>query len=297
MYGPRVRALVLTSWLLLTACPRAPLPQAADDRALVVIAAGDIAEAGKTAHELTATLVEQQQPAAVLVLGDAQYPKGKLEDFQQVYDPSWGRFKAVTWPVPGNHEYWGTEATGYFAYFGERAGDPSKGYYSFDLGDWHFVALNTNHKCEHVACDGESEQVKWLEADLSKTTKKCVIAYWHHPRFNSGKHGPFEQAKGFWPLFVKHHVELVINGHEHFYERFNAMDAEGQPASDGVVQFTVGTAGVAFSEFLSVHPASAARQNDTYGVLKLRLSSDGWASEFLGVPGAKFTDSARGSCR
>ncbi len=269
----------------------------ADDPAIVVIAAGDIAEGDKAGPQLTATLVEQQHPAAVLVLGDAQYPNGALEDFQRSYDSSWGRFKDITWPVPGNHEYWGSEAGGYFTYFGARAGDPTRGYYSFDLGQWHLVALNTNHKCEHVACDAESEQVKWLEADLAKNTKKCVLAYWHHPRFNSGKHGPFNSAKPFWKVFIKHGVELVLNGHEHFYERFNAVDEFGAPSSTGIVQLTVGTGGVGFSEFVSTHPASAARQNDTYGVVKLRLGARGWTSEFLSVPGSTFTDTAAGECR
>jgi acid phosphatase type 7 len=296
VYVPRVRALLLTSSLVLCACPRA-LPAAVDDQAVIVIAAGDIAEGEKGAFQLTADLVEAQHPAAVLVLGDAQYPKGSLEDFQRSYDPTWGRFKSITWPAPGNHEYWGTEGAGYFAYFGERAGDPTRGYYSFELGDWHLIALNTNHKCQHVACDSESEQVKWLEADLAKNTKKCVLAYWHHPRFNSGRHGPFKAAKSFWSLFVKYEVELVLNGHEHFYERFNAVDEEGVPSSTGVTQLTVGTGGVGFSEFVTAHPASAIRQNDTYGVVKLRLGSKGWASEFLAVPGSSFTDKASGACR
>lgn len=295
VYVPRVRALPLV--LLLAGCPRAPLPVTADDSSIVVIAAGDIAEPDKTAFQLTATLVEQQRPAAVLVLGDAQYPKGQLEDFRSSYDPSWGRFKSITWPVPGNHEYWGSEATGYFTYFGERAGDPTRGYYSFDLGDWHLVALNTNHKCEHVACDEESEQVKWLAADLAKTTKKCVLAYWHHPRFNSGKHGAFTAARPIWALLVKHDVELVLNGHEHFYERFDAVDEAGARSSTGVTQLTVGTGGVGFSEFSEVHPSSAVRQNETYGVVKLKLGARGWTSEFLAVPGATFTDRASGSCR
>ncbi|MDP3157447.1 MAG: metallophosphoesterase [Archangium sp.] len=283
--------------LLLAACPPRGLAVTADDRSIVVIAAGDIAEGDGAAPQLTATLVEQHHPAAVLVLGDAQYPNGKLEDFQRSYDPAWGRFKNITWPVPGNHEYWGSEAGGYFAYFGARAGDPGKGYYSFDLGDWHLIALNTNHKCEHVACDDASEQVKWLAADLAKNTKKCVLAYWHHPRFNSGHHGPFNPARPFWALFVKHQVELVLNGHEHFYERFTAVDESGQASSTGVVQLTVGTGGVGFSEFAAPHPSSAARQNDTYGVVKLRLGVKGWSSEFLGVPGSTFTDTASGECR
>ena len=283
---------------MLSGCPKAPVQLAQrGDRAVIVVAAGDISDPTLSGQQLTATLVEQLHPAAVLVLGDAQYPRGSLEDFQRNYEPTWGRFKELTWPVPGNHEYYGSDAAGYFAYFGARAGDPAKGYYSFDLGEWHLVALNTNHKCEHVACDEDSEQVKWLEADLAKTTKKCVLAYWHHPTFNSGKHGPFNSGKPIWKLMQKYQVELVLNGHEHFYERFTAMDEAGAPSAGGVVQLTVGTGGVAFSEFVSVHPASLVRRNDTWGVVRLELGSSGWKSEFIGVPGSSFSDRSGGDCR
>jgi len=289
------KRLILT--LYLAGCPNQAPPRVARGESIVVVAAGDISEPTLSGQQLTATLVEQQRPAAVLVLGDAQYPRGLLADFQSSYEPTWGRFKDVTWPVPGNHEYWGSEASGYFTYFGARAGDPAKGYYSFDLGQWHLIALNTNHKCEHVACDDESDQVKWLEADLAKNTKKCVLAYWHHPRFNSGAHGPFDPAKAFWKVLLAHKVELVLNGHEHFYERFSAVNEAGEPSSEGVVQFTIGTGGVGFSEFSKVHPASLVRRNDTWGVVRLELGPSSWKSDFIGVPGSSFVDRASGECR
>lgn len=282
--------------LAMSGCLKA-VPTPADDGSIIVVAAGDISEPTLGAQQLTATLVEQQHPAAVLVLGDAQYPQGRLEDFQQNYGPTWGRFKDRTWPVPGNHEYWGSEAAGYFGYFGARAGEPGKGYYSFDLGDWHLVALNTNHNCEHVSCEAESEQLAWLEADLARSTKQCTLAYWHHPRFNSGQHGDFTRARPIWQLLLKHQVELVLNGHEHFYERLGPVDEKGQPADAGVVQLTVGTGGAGFSQFERVHPASVVRRNDTFGVLRLRLGRDDWETDFVGVPGSTFVDHASGRCR
>lgn len=283
--------------LALSGCLKAMPAPRSEGGSIIVVAAGDISEPTLGAQQLTATLVEQQHPAAVLVLGDAQYPQGSLEDFQRAYGPTWGRFKDLTWPVPGNHEYWGSEANGYFGFFGARAGDPKKGYYSFDLGDWHLVALNTNHNCEHVSCEAESEQLAWLEADLARSTKKCTLAYWHHPRFNSGKHGDFPRARPIWQLLLKHQVELVLNGHEHFYERLGPVDEKGQPSESGVVQLTVGTGGAGFSQFATVHPASVVRRNDTFGVLRLRLGPGDWETDFVGVPGSTFVDHASGKCR
>lgn len=281
--------------MVVTGCLRPP-PVRRDEGAVIVVAAGDISAPQLSAQQLTATLVEAQHPVAVLVLGDGQYPEGALVDYQTNYAPTWGRFKSITWPVPGNHEY-KSGGAGYFAYFGERAGDPAKGYYSFDLGDWHLVALNTNHDCLDVACDADSAQLQWLEADLAASAKKCTLAYWHHPRWNSGSHGDFPQAAPIWKILQAHGVELVLNGHEHFYERFTAMDEAGAPSAGGVVQLTVGTGGVAFSEFVSVHPASLVRRNDTWGVVRLELGSSGWKSEFIGVPGSSFSDRSGGDCR
>jgi hypothetical protein len=291
-----VKALPLAILLSLTACPKAPLSAQPIDRSVIVVAAGDISAPVLSAQQLTATLVEQQHPAAVLMLGDGQYPEGSLEDYQHNYDPTWGRFKELTWPVPGNHEY-KSGGAGYFAYFGARAGDPAKGYYSFDLGQWHLVALNTNHDCLDVACDEDSQQLQWLAADLAKSTKKCTLAFWHHPRFNSGSHGNFTAAAPIWKLLEKHHVELALNGHEHFYERLGPVNQEGAPTEGGIVQLTVGTGGIGFSDFKDVHPGSVVRRNDTFGVVRLRLGETDWESDFVGVPGSTFVDHASGTCR
>ena len=293
-----MRSLSLFSLLFATSgCVKAPLHfEKPTDGSMVVVAAGDISAATMTGQKITAELVEGLQPNAVLVLGDAQYPEGSLEDYHRNYAPTWGRFKALTWPVPGNHEY-KSGAVGYFAYFGERAGDPTKGYYSFELGDWHVVALNTNHDCQVVGCDAESDQVKWLEADLAASTKKCTLAFWHHPRFNSGSHGDFTRASAIWKVLEAHHVELVLAGHEHFYERVGPVDQTGAKSETGIVQFTVGTGGIGFSPIAKLHPSSVVRQNDTLGVLRLRLGPHDWETDFVSVPGKSFLDHAAGLCR
>ena len=281
--------------MIVMGCPRVP-PVRPNEGAVIVVAAGDISAPALAAQQLTATLVEAQHPAAVLVLGDAQYPEGALADYQRNYEPTWGRFKSITRPVPGNHEY-KSGGAGYFAYFGERAGDPKKGYYSFELGDWHLVALNTNHDCLEVPCDAESDQLAWLEADLATSAKKCTLAYWHHPRWNSGSHGDFARATPIWKILQAHGVELVLNGHEHFYERVGPVDASGAPAPDGLVQLTVGTGGIGFSPFGTLTPASVVRRNDTFGVVRLKLGAGSWESDFVGIPGSTFVDHASGTCR
>ena len=282
-----VRAFLVGLSLVAAGCAHAP--SGVPTRKLIVVAAGDVSHPEIKEQELTARLVESLQPEVVLLPGDAQYGEGKIEEFRHAYEPTWGRFKAKTRPSPGNHEY-KSGGHGYFEYFGELAGPAGRGYYSFDLGDWHFVSLNTGTLCEKGECDEGSEQLKWLEDDLRKTNKKCVIAYWHHPRFNSGKHGPFEKAAPMWKVLVAHGVELVINGHEHFYERFAPVD--------GIVQLTVGTGGIGFSDFSDTPaPGSLVRRNDTFGVMKLELTATTWSAEFVGVPGSQFSDRVSGECK
>lgn len=266
------------------------LSSCATIKPVTVVAAGDIslAEPSERARQ-TAALVESLQPDAVLALGDLQYDDGALERFEQVYGPTWGRFKDKTYPAVGNHEYRTPDASGYFTYFGARAGDPAKGYYAFDLGAWHVVALNTSELCKHVSCEADGEQVKWLEADLAANKKRCVLAYWHYPRFSSGKHGNFDKAAPLWKVLAAHRATLVLTGHEHFYERLRPIE--------GITQLTVGTGGAPFADYGEVHPASVVRDNQTLGVLKLTLSDGAWAAEFVGVDGATFHDAASGSCR
>lgn len=291
----RVRRSSFLFLLLLGACAHSPFKPG--EQVHIVVVAGDVSHPEINEQAITATLVESLQPEVVLLPGDAQYGEGTPEQFAHAYEPTWGRFKSKTRPAPGNHEY-KSGAAGYFAYFGELAGPAGKGFYSFDVGAWHVVSLNTGHLCANGECDEQSEQVKWLEADLSATMKKCVIAFWHHPRFNSGHHGAFLPSANFWKVLLAHHVELVFNGHEHFYERVGPVNADGEPDErDGIVQFTVGTGGIGFSDFLKPIAISRARDNVTYGVLKLELGDDAWRARFVPVPGKLFTDEASGTCR
>lgn len=257
-------------------------------------AAGDISPPLLGAQQLTSDLVLDGGYDAVLVLGDLQYPRGELENFQKFYDPTWGRFKAITWPAVGNHEYGTKGAAGYFDYFGARAGDRAQGYYSFDLGDWHLIALNSN--CGVVGCGVDSPQVRWLRADLKQTDKACVLAYWHHPRFSSGPHGNATAMDAIWQTLAAAKADLVLAGHDHVYERFEPMNAAGAPDPTGVRAFTVGTGGAPLYPVVRAGENSAAWQTDTFGVLALSLGKGTYAWRFVGVPGGTFTDTGRGSC-
>ncbi len=153
----------------------------------LVLAAGDIASCTNDGDEATAALILPTD-GTVLALGDNAYETGTLDEFNNCYGPSWGKFKDRTHPVPGNHEYLMPDAAGYYAYFGRAAGDPAQGYYSFDLGTWHIVALNSN--CAYVGgCHAGSPQEQWLRDDLAAHPAQCTLAYWHHPLFSSGKFG------------------------------------------------------------------------------------------------------------
>src|SRR5215213_2624002 len=189
----------------------------------VVVTAGDIATCSGTGDEATAKLVEGIDGATVLTLGDNAYPDGSAEDFEECYEPSWGQFKNRTKPVPGNHEYETEGARGYFGYFGEAAGDPEEGYYSYELGSWHIVALNSNCGEAQIRCSPSSTQVRWLEEDLAANADEeggCTLAYMHHPRFSSGEeHGSYETMEPMWEALYEAGAEMVLSGHEHNYER------------------------------------------------------------------------------
>jgi hypothetical protein len=263
----------------------------------VLIAAGDIADCRSDGDEATAAILDTLR-GTVAVLGDNAYPSGTDANFAQCYDPSWGRHKARTKPTPGNHEYRTADAGGYFRYFGAAAGDPEKGYYSYDLGDWHIVVLNTNSNCADIRCGTGSAQLAWLRDDLAAHTQKCTLAYWHHPRFNSGSHhGNNGNIAPFWRALYEYGVDVVLNGHEHLYERFapQTPDAKPDPAR-GIRQFTVGTGGRREYSFGTVQPNSEVRQTGTDGVLKLELDDDGYKWEFISAEGGSFRDSGSGQC-
>jgi hypothetical protein len=261
----------------------------------VLLAAGDIATCGSDGDEQTAALLAGR-PGTVSTLGDHAYEDGTAAEFAGCYHPSWGAAKDRTFPSAGNREYNTPGASGYFGYFGAAAGDPAKGYYSYDLGDWHVVVLNTNKDCTVVACSAGSAQVQWLEADLAANPRTCTLAYWHHPLFSS--YGPTvtPAVKPLWDALHAAGADLVLNGHAHNYERFAPQRPDGTADPAGIREFVIGTGGRSFHAFTGTAANSEARDDDTFGVLRLTLRGTGYDWEFIPVAGGSFADSGSGSC-
>ena len=275
----------------------------------VIAAAGDIAcdpadgnyngglgTATVCRMKYTSDLLLGMNAAAVLTLGDNQYEDGALTKFQQSFDANWGRVKPSMRPAVGNHEYLTIGATGYFQYFGASAGDPTKGYNSYDIGTWHLIALNSN--CSQVAgCGTGSPQEAWLRADLAAHPNACTLAYWHHPRFSSGEHGNNTGLQALWQALYDYQAELVLNGHDHDYERFAPQTSVGvADALRGIREFVVGTGGKNHYAFVTLQPNSEVRNPDTYGVLKLTLHPTSYDWQFMPEAGKTFTDSGDGAC-
>jgi acid phosphatase type 7 len=267
----------------------------------VIAAAGDIScdkASGRSSschQQATSDLLVGRGLAAVLPLGDLQYESGALALFQRFYDPSWGRVKSITRPAAGNHEYNTSDASGYFSYFGAAAGAPDKGYYSYDVGAWHLVALNSN--CGRLGCGPTSPQVKWLESDLASHRSSCTLAYWHHPHFSSGPHGDGGSTDDFWTTLYEGGADVVLSGHDHDYERFAPQTPLGKadPAY-GVRQFVVGTGGRSHYSIAAIKPNSQVRNDDTFGVLELTLHAASYGWRFVPEAGRSFTDSGTGTC-
>ncbi len=264
--------------------------------AIVVSGAGDIADCSAGWPNLTADL-ESQIPGTVITLGDNAYDAGTPAEFNNCYQPTWGRVKDRTRPSPGNHDYVYPNGAAYYAHFGAAAGDPTKGYYSYDLGSWHLVALNSN--CDAIGgCQAGSPEEKWLRADLAAHPAACTLAYWHHPRFSSGPHGSDTRFVPFWQALYDYHATLVLNGHDHDYERFAPQDPNGAlDLAHGLREFVVGTGGRPASTFGPTRqPNSEASQGDVYGVLQLALTGAGYHWDFLAVPGMTYHDSGDDLC-
>jgi hypothetical protein len=263
---------------------------------VVLIGAGDIADCSDlTGAEATAKLLEAN-PGTVMALGDLAYPDGTAENFK-CYDKTWGRVKDRTRPAVGNHEFHSSGATYYFQYFGAAAGDPKTGYYSYDLGSWHIVVLNS--ECKEVGgCGAGSPEEKWLRADLAAHPVGCTLAYFHKPRFSSGlNHGNDPEIGAFWQALYDFNAELILNGHDHDYERFAPQDPNGNAdPKRGIREFVVGTGGKNQREFGTRKSNSEVRNNDTFGVLKLTLKATGYEWKFIPQAGKTFTDSGSGSC-
>ena len=232
----------------------------------------------------------------MLTLGDNQYENGALDKYLASYDPSWGAVKAITKPAPGNHEYLTAGATGYYQYFGVAAGDPAKGYYSWDVGAWHMVVVNSN--CSSAGgCAKGSPQETWLRADLAAHPSACTLAYWHHPRFSSGEHGDNASMTAIWQALVDGGADVVLSGHDHDYERFAPMLADGTiDTGRGMRQFVVGTGGKNSYVFNAPRAGSEVRATGLAGVIELTLHASGYDWRFLPASGSTFTDQGTQAC-
>jgi hypothetical protein len=250
-------------------------------------------------------LLLQSHLTAVLGLGDEQYECAGLSAFASSYDPTWGRLKSITYPAPGNHEYQTSGGTncdaagngaGYYTYFGSAAGDPSKGYYSFDLGTWHLIALNAS--CAKVGgCGAGSPEEIWLKNDLATHTNRCTLAFWHNPRYSSGGVGNDSTFSPFWQDLYNANAELVLVGHDHEYERFAPQNASsGLDTARGIREFVVGTGGKTHTNFATIRANSEVRNNDTFGFLKLTLHPSSYDWQFVPEPGKTFADSGSTAC-
>jgi len=255
-----------------------------------LLAAGDIAVCGAASTEATAKLLDRL-PGAVLALGDDVYPAGTAEQFANCYAPTWGRHRARTSPSPGNHEYDVNGATPYYAYFGGAAGPAGLGYYSFNLGAWHVLSLNSN-----IAAQPGSPQYEWARNDLDASASVCTLAYWHHPLFSSGGNGNISQMREIWRLLDSHHAEVVLVAHDHDYERFAPQDADGTATAGGVREFVVGTGGAPLRPIGVVKPNSQIRENQTWGVLRLMLRAGTYSWEFVPIDGQSFRDFGTTAC-
>ena len=285
--------LTKLDYVTITTGPPPPPPPSGD---AVLVGAGDIADCGRTEDSKTEALLAGI-PGTVFATGDLVYPNGTTADFANCYGPTWGLEKARTRPIVGNHEYNTSNAAPYYAYWGAAAGDPTKGYYSYDIGAWHAIVLNAN--CSKVGgCNAGSAQERWLLADLKASSAQCTIAFWHQARFTSSRTSPDGATLPLWQDLYDYGAEIVVNGHYHNYERFAAQTPAGvADPSTGIREFVVGTGGAGLSGFKSVVMAnSQVRDRSTYGVLKLTLHDDGYDWRFIPIAGQSFSDSGSADC-
>ncbi|ATO14065.1 alkaline phosphatase [Micromonospora sp. WMMA2032] len=257
----------------------------------VLVGAGDISNSG-SGDSATAALLDGI-PGTVFTTGDNVYNSGTAPEFSTYYNPTWGRHKARTRPSPGNHDYNTSGASGYYGYFGSQAGPSGRGYYSYDLGNWHVVSLNSN-----ISMSAGSAQEQWLRSDLAASTKPCTLAYWHHPLYtSSSNHAPSTGTRPLYQALYDYDADVVVWGHNHVYERFAPMNANGGlDTARGLRSFVAGMGGAGHYGFGTIQPNSEARNSSAYGVLKFTLHAGTYDWQFVPVAGQTYRDSGTGSC-
>lgn len=273
---------------------------------VLFVGAGDIAKCGSRLKgaKATAEVIDdifqsrggKSPEGVVFTLGDNVYPRGKAKEWANCYEPTWGRHKFRTRPSIGNHDYATRQGKAYFDYFGDAAGDRDKGYYSYDLGDWHIIALNTN--CDRIGgCGVSSRMYEWLAEDLKKNSARCTLAYGHHPMFSSGKHGDEDDIRPLFELLYNSNADLLLGGHDHNYERFAPQDPQGRRDDErGIRQFVVGTGGREHRRVGRPSANSEVIDSTSYGVLKLTLREGEYDWQFVPIEGDSFTDAGIGKC-
>ncbi len=262
----------------------------------VLVGAGDISICSSTGDDQTAALLRGIS-GEIFTAGDNSNNSGTTQQFNDCFNPTWGQYKSRIHPTPGNHDYLTSGASAYYNYFGSAAGPSGKGYYSYNLGSWHIVVLNSN--CSSAGgCGAGSTQERWLRADLAANPTQCTAAYWHHPRFSSGAvHGNSTAVQPLWQALYDAGAEIVMNGHDHHYERFAPQTPSGGLDSlRGIREFIVGTGGAGTRGLGTTQPNSEVRNGSTLGVLKLTLHSGSYSWNFIPVAGKTFTDSGSEVC-
>ncbi len=262
------------------------------DESVVLVGAGDIANCEMLGGaRATAALLDQIE-GTVFTLGDHAYPRGTAKELKDCYEPTWGRHKARTRPTVGNHDLMTNRGQPYYEYFGDNAGPRGRGYYSYNLGAWHIISLNGT-----AVVDARSEQASWLREDLADHPTDCVLAYWHMPLFSSGPHGGSPEMKEVFKILYEAGADVVVNSHDHLYERFAPLNEKGEPDPErGVRVFLVGTGGAGVYNVKKIAKHSEVQNNTAYGVLKFTLSKGNYAWEFIPMAGQTFTDSGSAVC-
>ena len=279
----RYSAVLCALAAAVTVTASAPAP---NEAAAILVGAGDIAGCTWATDSRTAKLLDAI-PGTVFTTGDNAYPSGTTDQFSGCYEPTWGRHRYRTRPSPGNHDYGTRAAEGYFRYFGSRAGRSGRGYYAYNAGSWRIYSLNSERLTD--------AQLAWLKADLAEHPVRCSLAYWHRPRFSSGQHGGFPAVSELWRPLYGAGVEIVINGHDHNYERFELMRPDGSRYWKGIQQFVVGTGGARLRALDDIHAHSLVRQSHAHGVLKLTLNEGEYSWRFVSVDGT-FGDAGTKPC-